>query len=201
MEINILKWIHTNLHGSAIINQIVKYITYLGDFGAVWLVIGFVLFLIKKTRKAGFIVMASVGIGAFINSVVLKGIFNRPRPFVVEESFEGFINSIGMFIPWSTSFPSGHAFVSFCAATILVMQLNKKWAYTYILAFIIALSRVFLCVHYVTDILVGTILGVLCGVGIHYLFNFVLDKIDKAILKRRSKNSQKTDNKNQDNNN
>ena len=55
--------------------------------------------------------------------------------------------------------------------------------------------------NYVTDILVGTILGVLCGVGIHYLFNFVLDKIDKAILKRRSKNSQKTDNKDQDNNN
>ncbi len=190
MDINIINWIHSNLHGSDFINQLVKWITFLGDYGIVWITLAFILILFKKTRKAGIMVLISAGATVVVNSAILKMIFNRPRPFVGNEELVSFINSIGMELPDGASFPSGHAFVSFCCAMVLTLQLRKKWPFIYILSSAIALSRVFLCVHYPTDILAGMVFGSAMGVAIYFSCKFFFKKLDEFVLKKRSQNSE-----------
>jgi len=184
MEINILKWINANLHGSNIINQIVKYITYLGDAGICWIALGILLLCFPKTRKGGFIVVVGYCSVVAGNHFILKNIFNRPRPFTVAEELVTFIESIGMELPDSSSFPSGHTFTSFCSAIILTLAFKKKGAWSYIPATLISLSRIFLCVHYVTDVLAGAILGTICGWLVYIVTNWL---IDKFITSRRVK--------------
>ena len=126
MDINVINWVHANLHGSDVINQIVKWITFLGDYAVVWLTLAFILVLFKKTRKAGVMVLIATGATVVINSAILKHIFNRPRPFIGNEELIGFIKSLGMELPDGSSFPSGHSFVSFCCAMVLTLQLRKN---------------------------------------------------------------------------
>lgn len=190
MDINIINWIHSNLHGSDIINQIVKCITFLGDYGIVWLTLAFILILFKKTRKAGILVLISTGATVVINSAVLKFIFNRQRPFIGNEELVTFIKGIGMELPDGSSFPSGHAFVSFCCAMVLTLQLRKKWPFIYILSSAIALSRVFLCVHYPTDVLAGMVIGSAVGVAIYFVCNFLFNKLDEFVLRKRQQTSE-----------
>ena len=186
MDTNIINWIHANLHGSNIINQIVKWITYLGDMGIIWLTLAFILILFKKTRRAGVMLVIGVGATLIFNSLIFKNIFNRPRPFVDNEGLVSFIKSLGMELPDDSSFPSGHSFVSFCSAIILTLQLRKKWPFIYILSSAIALSRVFLCVHYPTDVLAGAVIGTIVGVALYFVCNFVFNKLEELIQKKRT---------------
>ena len=193
MEINILKWINANLHGSNIINQIVKYITYLGDAGICWIALGLLLLCFPKTRKGGFIVVVGYCSVVAGNHFILKNIFNRPRPFTVAEELVTFIESIVMELPDSSSFPSGHTFTSFCSAIILTLVFKKKGAWSYIPATLISLSRIFLCVHYVTDVLAGAILGTICGILVYIVTNWLINKfITSKMVKQEFARIEKT---------
>jgi len=176
MEINILNWINNNLHGSNIINYIVKYITYLGDAGILWLAIGLVLLCFSKTRKGGLIVLIGYCTAIAGNHFILKNIINRPRPFVGQDALISFIESINMELPSSSSFPSGHTFASMCSAIILTLSFGRKGAWSYIPATLISLSRVFLCVHYPSDVLAGAILGTISGVIVYFIANYFINK-------------------------
>jgi len=160
MDLNILIWIHENLHSNEIINQIWKYITMTCDVACIWVVLCCVLFYFKKTRKIAVIMALSMGINCLIVEVGLKNIFMRTRPFTIEPQFKEFLNHVGYEPPMSSSFPSGHASTSIAVAATLFLY-NKKWGTpSVILAVLIALSRAFLCVHFPTDILYGLIIGI-----------------------------------------
>lgn len=183
MGMEILEWIHANLHGSNFANQLFKYITYLADYGIVWLLLGVVLFFIPRTRKAGFMVLVGfVGV-SFVNHYILKAIVNSPRPFVKNPQFLDFIKSINMFIPDSSSFPSGHAAVSFSSAVILTMMYKSKGAWAFLPAVIISFSRVFLCVHYPMDVIGGAMIGIIVGIvsviGCNMFFKYATIYLDK----------------------
>lgn len=186
MEIEILKYINNNLHGSNFVNYFFKFITLISDNGYIWIALGLILLIFKKTRKAGFLTLAGAAATFVVNSVILKLLFDRARPFVAAPELATFIESIGLELPTSNSFPSGHAFSSFCCATILCLQLKKKWPFVYIFSSLVAISRVFLCVHYPTDVLAGMVIGTLVGVAIHFVMNYILGKIDQFILNRRA---------------
>jgi len=98
---------------------------------------------------------------------------------MVNENFKNFILSLKMELPVGTSFPSGHAFSSFLCATILTIFYKKFGVVLFILATLIAFSRVYLCVHYPTDILVGSILGVLFAILCFYVYKLILNKFEK----------------------
>lgn len=182
MEINFLNWINQNLHGSNFINQVVKIITILGDTGLIWIVLGLVLLIFKKTRKGGILVLCGIVATGVINNLMLKPIINRARPFTHSAELVEFIKSINLELPDSPSFPSGHTFASFCSAIILTLWFGKKGAFSYIGAVLISLSRIFLCVHYPSDVLAGAILGTAVGVGTYFLVKWLMPKCETFIL-------------------
>ena len=176
--------IHSTFHGAGWLNKIFKFITLLGDVGFIWFVIAFILLFFKKTRKGAIIMVVSLGVGYVFNNLLLKNLFMRDRPFAVNEEFKQFILSIGLELPEGTSFPSGHAFSSFLCATLLFLYNKKLGFITFPLAFLIALSRVYLCVHYPTDVLAGAFIGALFAVNVYFIGNFVVRKIS---CKKRQK--------------
>ena len=140
MELKILDWLQTIR--TPIGDALMCFITSLGNVGAIWIVLAVVLIAIPKTRKSGIIVAAALIIDAALCSGILKNVFCRIRPFDVNTAVQVLITK-----PRDFSFPSGHTSASFAAATAL-------------LACLIAFSRMYLYVHYPTDIIGGILIGI-----------------------------------------
>jgi len=171
-----LIFIHEHLHGSDFFNQFVRVITALGDVGFVWIALAVMFLFFRKTRRAGLVMLVSLAIGYVFNDFVLKNIIARPRPFAVNSEFAEFIKSIGMKFPSGFSMPSGHAYSSFNCALILTLFFKKKGAYSFIVATLIALSRIFLCVHYPTDVLLGAALGLLTALLVFITYRSIIKR-------------------------
>lgn len=185
MDIKILEWINATLHGSNVINQMFRFITYLGEEGIGWLITAIVLLLFRKTRRVGLLMLAGYGAVAVMNSFILKNIINRPRPFADNEGLKNFITGIGMELPTSSSCPSGHTAISVTSSVILVMNFKKKGMWAIIPAFLISFSRVFLCVHYPTDVLAGVLEGLILGVSVTIVGRWILNKLEVWYNKRK----------------
>lgn len=140
-------------------------ITALGNSGFIWIVAAIVLLAVPKYRKGG--VALSVGLiaGLLIGNITLKPLVARTRPFDLVEGIELLISA-----PTDFSFPSGHTLSSFIAAAILTM-IDKRFGYIAIpLAILIAFSRMYLYVHYPSDILGGILLAAMISTGIYFIF-------------------------------
>ena len=153
-------------------------ITRLSDKGIFWIILAIVLLCFKKTRKTGICLGAVLLIGEILGNQILKKIFERPRPYTVNPSVELVIEKLSSF-----SFPSGH---SRCAVecAIAIYANNKKWGIAAIvLAVLTCLSRMYLYVHYPTDVLAGAVLGIIDGL----IAVFIVKKASEYIAKRKSK--------------
>lgn len=178
-----LIYISENLHGSKFFNIFFKTVTYLGEMGVFWIVLGLVLLIFKKSRTSGFVMLISLLIGFVLNDFVLKNLFVRDRPFIVNENMAKFLENINYELPSGYSMPSGHAFSSFNCAVLLTL-FNKKCGKVLIpIAFLIAVSRIFLCVHYPSDVLVGMLLGIFTAVIVFVIHKIIVRKI--KIYKRQ----------------
>ncbi|MGN0961554.1 MAG: phosphatase PAP2 family protein [Christensenellales bacterium] len=186
MEIGILEWINANLHGSNFVNYLFKFITYLGEDGIAWALVGAILLCFKRTRKAGLIMLAGFATVVVVNHLILKNIFDRPRPFSESNALAEFITGIGMKLPTSSSFPSGHTTISITCAVILTMCFGKKGAWAFIPATLISLSRIFLCVHYPSDVLGGVVEGIILGVVVTIVGRLILNKLEKWWLNKKN---------------
>lgn len=173
-----LIYINSHWHGSNVINTLFKCITFLGEAGIFWIVLGIVLLCFKKTRTSGLVMLVSLAVGYLINDIVLKNIIARPRPFAENSEIKDFLASINMKLPSGYSMPSGHSYVAFNAAMMLTLFHKQKGAFSFILAFLIAFSRIFLCVHYPTDVLVGSILGIMTAFIVYICFKGIKRKIN-----------------------
>ncbi|MEG0995074.1 MAG: phosphatase PAP2 family protein [Bacilli bacterium] len=140
-------------------DYIMPLITMLGDNGLIWIIIALGLLIIKKYRKIGIMILVAITISFIICSVILKPMFNRPRPNEHLENIELLIKP-----PTDFSFPSGHTSVSIAGAFIIFYANKKMGILAYILAGLIAFSRMYLFVHYPSDILGGIIIGIISGV-------------------------------------
>ena len=136
-------------------------ITKLGNAGIVWILLTIVLLLIPKTRKSGLILILCNGI--------LKPLIARIRPFDVNSAIQLIVAK-----PHDYSFPSGHTAASFTAVMALYLAGEKKlWKIALVLAVLIAFSRLYLYVHYPTDVLGGIITGAIAGY-IGYKLTFIV---------------------------
>lgn len=175
MEIQILDWIQ-GLH-IPFLDKAMCFITSLGNAGVIWIVLAFVLIMLPKTRKSGIIVMSALVLDVILCNGILKNLFARVRPCDVNTAVQLLVSR-----PTDYSFPSGHTAASFAAVSALFFAGEKKlWKPALVLAVLIAFSRLYLYVHYPTDILGGIVVGVACG----YVGKLCVEHASKLIMHRR----------------
>ena len=150
-ELEILKSIQ-NLFGCAFMDFIMPLITKIGNIGAVWIVLGVVLLCTKKYKSLGIMLLLGLLLGFVLGNLLFKNIIARPRPCWIDSSFPLLIKS-----PSDFSFPSGHTLSSFISSFVIFGKNRKFGILAFTLAALIAFSRIYLFVHFPTDIL-GAIL-------------------------------------------
>lgn len=158
-------------------NDFFSFFSWIGEYGRIWIIVGLILLIFRRTRKVGFVLLLSIGLTSFINNNILKVVFDRARPFIDNESLKTIIAQ-----PSGASFPSGHTSASFAAAVILLKYNKKIGAAGLITAILIAFSRIYFCVHYPSDIVVGAIEGVLIALIVSLAFNGIYNKIRRSRL-------------------
>ena len=159
MEAQILLFIQENIRNE-VLDPIMLTITSLGNAGIVWIIISLILLIIKKTRKIGICCAVALILQLTLINGILKNIVGRIRPY---EVIDGLNCLVG--VQKDPSFPSGHTTSSFAVAWIIFKKLPKKFGIpALILAALIALSRLYVGVHYPTDVLAGVFIGILLGI-------------------------------------
>lgn len=157
IELSILDWIQT-LH-TPFLDKIMVFITRLGDAGIIWIVLSIVLLLIPKTRKSGAVMVVALVVDVLLCNIVLKNLVARTRPYDVNTGVHLLVAKLHDY-----SFPSGHTAASFASVTALYLAGEKKlWKFALVLACLIAISRLYLYVHYPTDVFGGILFGVISG--------------------------------------
>lgn len=137
-----------------ILDRAMVFISALGNSGIIWIIIGLIMVCLKKYRKCGVAVLIALIACLIFGNGILKNLVGRHRPCWADESIKLLIA-----VPRDYSFPSGHTFSSF-AATFCIIHFHKKEGIAaLVLAVLIAFSRLYLFVHYPTDILGGIVLG------------------------------------------
>ena len=145
-----------------ILDSIMIVITRFGDGGIGWIVLGILLLCLKKTRKCGLVMLIAMGINFLLGNLFLKNLIARLRPCQVDAGVRMLIST-----PGGYSFPSGHTLHAFTAATAIFLYYKKSGIAAFVFASLIAFSRMYLFVHYPTDILGGLILGVAMAVLVY----------------------------------
>ena len=138
-----------------LLDYLMAFFSSIGSAGIIWIITAIIMICFKKTRATGVMMACALLLGVLIGEVGIKNIVARERPFVVNTDI---ILNIAQ--PSGYSFPSGHTCSSFAAATTLFMNNKKIGIVAYIIASLIAFSRLYNYVHFPSDILCGIILGI-----------------------------------------
>lgn len=157
MEMSILHAIQ-NMHNS-FLDPLMVFITSLGNAGVIWIVLSIVFLFTKKYRKCGIAMALALVFSVIFGNIILKNLVERPRPCWVDTSVALLIKN-----PTDFSFPSGHSFASFAGATAIFMYHKKEGIAALILAALIAFSRLYLFVHYPSDVIMGALFGVIAAI-------------------------------------
>ena len=158
-DLPVLDWIQANLK-SSIMDTVMPIITVFGDAGIFWMVIAALLFIFPKTRRTGLGMAIAMMIGLIVCNVTLKPLVARIRPYDLQAAQGVTIQLLGERMH-DFSFPSGHTIASFEAAVVMLKNSKKMGIPAMILAVLISFSRLYLYVHYPTDVIASVILGTL----------------------------------------
>lgn len=157
-EVNFLLYIQESVR-SPWLDPIVTFLTGLGNAGWIWILLSALLLIPKKTRKTGFISFLSLFASLIVNNLLLKNLIGRMRPYDVCRSLIPLVAK-----PVDASFPSGHTGSSFASAYVMYQYLPKREGIAAIvLAALIGLSRLYVGVHYPSDVLTGMMTGIWSG--------------------------------------
>lgn len=171
IDFSILNFIHTHFT-SGFMDFLMPKITALGNGGAIWILASLALICTKKYRANGVVMLICLGIGALVGNIILKPLIARPRPCWINET-----GSLLISIPRDYSFPSGHTLSSVIGAVSLTIA-NRKFGFVAIpLAALIAFSRLYLYVHFPSDILASIVIGL--------MIVFVFSKLFSSLLVKR----------------
>ncbi|WP_017414050.1 phosphatase PAP2 family protein [Clostridium tunisiense] len=152
---SIVDFVHYGLQNS-LFDFLMPKITALGEAGIIWIVISLILIATKKHRKTGITCLVALFLSLLFTDLSIKQIVQRPRPITAYPIENSLIK-----IPTSYSFPSGHTSSSFAAAWVLYRIMDKYKLCYLALAGIMAFSRMYLYVHYLSDVVGGIVVGII----------------------------------------
>lgn len=177
-ELQILDWIASHCR-TAWLDVIFPVITYLGSLGIVWIVLALALMAMKSQRAVGIQVALALIFSLLLCNGVVKPLVDRIRPYELAQ-----LTELLVIPPIDASFPSGHSSAAFAVATVLLRSRHPlRWP-ALILAALIALSRLYLYMHFPTDVIAGILLGILCGTLATALWR---KRLQPYIIKRQAK--------------
>ena len=140
---------------------IMEFISLLGKGGIFLIILSLLLLVFKKTRRYGTAMCIGLAIAfAFVN-LYLKVVIARPRPYMDQSSvFYQFWTMVGQHVESDKSFPSGHTNAAFATMIPLFLLGDKRWSWTaLVFAILMGISRIYLCVHFPSDVIGGAITG------------------------------------------
>lgn len=179
LDFGILYWIQDNFR-CVFLDFLMPVITFLGNDGLIWLLSAGVLLLLPKYRRTGILLLVGLAVGALVGNAVMKPLFARMRPCWINPAVEMLIS-----VPRDFSFPSGHTLSSVIAATVLTAADRRFGAMAIPLAALIAFSRLYLFVHFPTDVLASVAFGIVIGIVVLKYVGHMVDKM--AFLLTKSK--------------
>ena len=193
MDFAVLDWIQENIACKAL-DYFFSFITHFGDAGIFWILVGVLLLCFKKTRKAGFCVLIAISLGFLVSNLILKPWVARTRPYDINTAITLLISK-----PSDFSFPSGHTTASFASALAILYHHKKIGIGALVLAILVSLSRLYLYVHFPTDVLVGAIVGTLASIAAWAIVNKAFPRyMEKRALKKGASVSDASANESQD---
>ncbi|HCO62912.1 MAG TPA: phosphatase PAP2 family protein [Clostridiales bacterium] len=156
-----LVWIAQNLR-IPVLNEVMIGYTTLGNAGLGFILVTVLLLCFRRTRRAGAAAGVSMALGLVVTNLTVKPLVERARPWVVMEGFEALVKSAD-----PHSFPSGHSCAAFAFGVALAMALPQRWAKVLALAaaVLMAFSRLYVGVHFPSDVAAGSLIGAVCGVA------------------------------------
>jgi len=176
LDFSILNFIQEYI-ASPLCDTLFEAVTHLGDGGYFWIGIALVSLIFKKTRKMGICILLGLIIGSLICNVTLKPLVARPRPYTYPDAWLT-VNDLLIAKPGDHSFPSGHTTSCFAAAMAILLH-NKKWGIpAFVVAVLVAFSRLYLYVHFPSDVLAGVVIGLVSGLAAC----MIADHINKLIM-------------------
>lgn len=142
-----------------ILNPVMTAITTLGNAGILWIVLTALLLIPQKTRKVGVMSLCALLASLLMNNILIKNLVARVRPY---NALDGLVILVRK--PSEFSFPSGHAASSFASACVMFRKLPKKYGIpALVMAALISFSRLYVGVHYPSDVLAGIVSGIGCS--------------------------------------
>lgn len=177
LEFSILYAIQ-NIHTGFLDRFILAVMNITGSYGQLWVILAVLLLFFKKTRKTGFTILISYAIVFVVGQYGLKDLIARPRPCHIDETVALLVSR-----PSSFSCPSTHSAWAF-AATASVFSWHKKFGIVVgVIALIVAFGRLYLFVHFPTDVLFGIALGILFAFVAYSIVKAADRKIKKTVLR------------------
>ena len=176
MELAVLDWIQAHLR-CGFLDAVLPVITRTADHGELWIILALVLLLIRNQRKYGAAVACGLVLDLVSCNLLLKPLVGRLRPFAVNTAVELLVKA-----PLDASFPSGHTAASFAAVFALKVAGSPLWKPALAVAVVIACSRLYLYVHWPSDVLAGALLGAAVG----WAGAKLAEKAGKILAKRKA---------------
>jgi len=174
-EGKLLLWIQENLRCGFLSSILIPF-THSGDIGLIWFGVGLFFMFFRPTRKGAFLALISFGLSSLLCDCCLKLIVNRARPFDVISALTALVER-----PRGTSFPSGHTTTAFGFALCYLLNTKKKWSgwIVMLVAAVMGFSRLYVGVHYPSDVLAGIVAGTFTSLIVTYVSRPVFSKLEQ----------------------
>ncbi|MGM9987200.1 MAG: phosphatase PAP2 family protein [Bacillaceae bacterium] len=158
LDNTIIDFVHKKVPKSKVFDKVSIIINKIGYGGVMWVIVALTLILFTPYKQYGFMIILADFLYFILCNQFIKPKYSRQRPFQQNNAIEIIIKE-----PNSSSFPSGHATIAFSCTTILFFMNPLVGMIALVLSVVIACSRLYLLVHYPSDVTAGILIGIMLG--------------------------------------
>ena len=159
-------WLYAlqDIHNPAL-DKVMVFVSVLGNAGIFWIAVGLLLLITKRYRRGGAQMLVAMAVTFVIGNLILKNLVARERPCWIDREVQLLMAS-----PSDYSFPSGHSMNGFAGSVSLLCIDKRIGIPAVILAAVIAFSRLYLFMHFPTDVFAGIVIGLVIALITNYVF-------------------------------